>query len=124
MVAKPIYQYTPAAVADAIQRAGGSIAGAARLLGMPRQTLQSMRDRFAREATSPAVAPPAREPEADRLRAQVRAMAKELGVVGLMNTQFAIQGDDIHVLAGRRERAPEPAVGVGRLLRLGQPRPR
>jgi carbamoyl-phosphate synthase large subunit len=34
----------------------------------------------------------------DRLRAQVRAMALELGVVGLMNTQFAIQGDDIHVL--------------------------
>ncbi|MFO1423121.1 MAG: carbamoyl-phosphate synthase large subunit [Candidatus Competibacteraceae bacterium] len=34
----------------------------------------------------------------DRLRAQVRAMALELGVVGLMNTQFAIQGDDIYVL--------------------------
>jgi len=34
----------------------------------------------------------------DRLRVQVRAMALELGVVGLMNTQFAIQGDDIYVL--------------------------
>ncbi|HAS86316.1 MAG TPA: carbamoyl phosphate synthase large subunit, partial [Candidatus Competibacteraceae bacterium] len=34
----------------------------------------------------------------DRLREQVRAMALELGVVGLMNTQFAIQGDDIFVL--------------------------
>ncbi|MBS0601765.1 MAG: carbamoyl-phosphate synthase large subunit [Proteobacteria bacterium] len=34
----------------------------------------------------------------DRLRTQVRAMARELGVVGLMNTQFAIQGDDIFVL--------------------------
>ncbi len=34
----------------------------------------------------------------DRLRAQVAAMAKELGVVGLMNTQFAIQSDDIYVL--------------------------
>ncbi len=34
----------------------------------------------------------------DRLRDQVRAMALELGVVGLMNTQFAIQGDDIYVL--------------------------
>ena len=34
----------------------------------------------------------------DRLRDQVRAMALELGVVGLMNTQFAIQGDAIHVL--------------------------
>jgi carbamoyl-phosphate synthase large subunit len=34
----------------------------------------------------------------DRLREQVRAMALELGVVGLMNTQFAIQGDDIYVL--------------------------
>ena len=34
----------------------------------------------------------------DRLRDQVRAMALELGVVGLMNTQFAIQGDAIYVL--------------------------
>jgi carbamoyl-phosphate synthase large subunit len=34
----------------------------------------------------------------DRLREQVRAMALELGVVGLMNAQFAIQGDDIYVL--------------------------
>ena len=34
----------------------------------------------------------------DRLRAQIRAMALELGVVGLMNAQFAIQGEDIYVL--------------------------
>ncbi|MFN2308430.1 MAG: carbamoyl-phosphate synthase large subunit [Gammaproteobacteria bacterium] len=34
----------------------------------------------------------------DRMREQVRAMAKELKVIGLMNTQFAIQGDDIYVL--------------------------
>ncbi|MBK8751303.1 MAG: carbamoyl-phosphate synthase large subunit [Candidatus Competibacteraceae bacterium] len=34
----------------------------------------------------------------DRLRNQVRAMALELGVIGLMNTQFAIQGDDVYVL--------------------------
>ena len=34
----------------------------------------------------------------DRLREQVRQMALELGVVGLMNTQFAIKGDDIYVL--------------------------
>ncbi len=34
----------------------------------------------------------------DRLRAQIRAMALELGVVGLMNTQFAIQGENIYVL--------------------------
>jgi len=34
----------------------------------------------------------------DRLREQVRAMALELGVVGLMNTQFAIQGDALYVL--------------------------
>ena len=33
-----------------------------------------------------------------RLREQMRAMALELGVVGLMNAQFAIQGDDIYVL--------------------------
>ncbi|HRX69786.1 MAG: carbamoyl-phosphate synthase large subunit [Gammaproteobacteria bacterium] len=34
----------------------------------------------------------------NRLREQVRAMAMKLGVVGLMNTQFAIQGDAIYVL--------------------------
>jgi carbamoyl-phosphate synthase large subunit len=34
----------------------------------------------------------------DRLREQVRQMALELGVIGLMNTQFAIQGDNIYVL--------------------------
>ncbi len=34
----------------------------------------------------------------DRLREQVARMAKELKVVGLMNTQFAIQGDTIYVL--------------------------
>jgi carbamoyl-phosphate synthase large subunit len=34
----------------------------------------------------------------DRLREQVAQMAMELGVVGLMNTQFAIQGDNIYIL--------------------------
>ncbi|MFN7551224.1 MAG: carbamoyl-phosphate synthase large subunit [Pseudomonadota bacterium] len=34
----------------------------------------------------------------DELRRQVSLMARELGVVGLMNTQFAIQGEVIHVL--------------------------
>ncbi|MGY3038703.1 carbamoyl-phosphate synthase large subunit [Rhodanobacter sp. TND4EL1] len=34
----------------------------------------------------------------DELRRQVTAMAKELKVVGLMNTQFAIQGDTVYVL--------------------------
>jgi len=33
-----------------------------------------------------------------RLREQMRALALELGVVGLMNTQFAIQGEAIYVL--------------------------
>jgi carbamoyl-phosphate synthase large subunit len=33
-----------------------------------------------------------------RLREQIRAMAKALNVVGLMNTQFAIQDEDIYVL--------------------------
>ena len=33
-----------------------------------------------------------------RLREQMRGMALELGVVGLMNAQFAIQGDEIYVL--------------------------
>ncbi|CAA6811215.1 MAG: Carbamoyl-phosphate synthase large chain (EC [uncultured Thiotrichaceae bacterium] len=34
----------------------------------------------------------------DRMREQIVKMAKALGVVGLMNTQFAIKGDDIYVL--------------------------
>ena len=34
----------------------------------------------------------------DRLRDQVREMARALKVVGLMNTQFAVQGEDIFVL--------------------------
>lgn len=34
----------------------------------------------------------------DQIREQTRAMALELKVVGLMNVQFAIQGDDIYVL--------------------------
>lgn len=34
----------------------------------------------------------------DRLREQVRVMALELHVIGLMNVQFAIQGDKIYVL--------------------------
>ncbi len=34
----------------------------------------------------------------DDVRRQVREMALALGVVGLMNTQFAIRGDDIYVL--------------------------
>ena len=34
----------------------------------------------------------------EKLREQVRSIAKELGVVGLINTQFAIQGNEIYVL--------------------------
>jgi carbamoyl-phosphate synthase large subunit len=34
----------------------------------------------------------------DRMRDQIRRMALELNVVGLMNTQFAIKGDEIYVL--------------------------
>ena len=34
----------------------------------------------------------------DEVRKQIHAMALELGVVGLMNTQFAIQGNDIYIL--------------------------
>lgn len=34
----------------------------------------------------------------DRIREQVTKMAFALGVVGLMNTQFAVKGDDIYVL--------------------------
>jgi len=34
----------------------------------------------------------------DEIRNQTRAMAKGLGVIGLMNTQFAVRGEDIFVL--------------------------
>src|SRR5690606_26440950 len=34
----------------------------------------------------------------DEIRDQVRKMALELGVVGLMNVQMAVQGEDIYVL--------------------------
>ncbi len=34
----------------------------------------------------------------DAIREQVRAMAKELGVIGLMNVQLAIQDDEIYVI--------------------------
>ena len=34
----------------------------------------------------------------DRIREQIAMMAKELGVVGLMNTQFAVKGDEIYII--------------------------
>jgi len=34
----------------------------------------------------------------DEMRRQIRLMSLELGVVGLMNTQFALRGDDVYVL--------------------------
>jgi carbamoyl-phosphate synthase large subunit len=34
----------------------------------------------------------------DRMRHHIRDMALELGVIGLMNTQFAIKGEDIYIL--------------------------
>jgi carbamoyl-phosphate synthase large subunit len=34
----------------------------------------------------------------DEMRRQIRLMALELGVVGLMNTQFALRGNDVYVL--------------------------
>jgi carbamoyl-phosphate synthase large subunit len=34
----------------------------------------------------------------EEMRRQIRLMALELGVVGLMNTQFAVRGDDVYVL--------------------------
>ena len=36
--------------------------------------------------------------QVERLRAQTRALALELGVVGLLNIQFAIKSDTIYVL--------------------------
>ena len=46
-------------------------------------------------ALPPFSRPPAIEAE---LRRQTRLLARRLGVVGLMNVQYAIQGDDIYVL--------------------------
>ncbi|MCA1662736.1 MAG: carbamoyl-phosphate synthase large subunit, partial [Myxococcales bacterium] len=34
----------------------------------------------------------------DTISSQVKAIAKELGVVGLMNAQFAVKGDDVYLL--------------------------
>jgi len=34
----------------------------------------------------------------DKIREQIKLMAKELGVVGLMNTQVAVKGDDIYII--------------------------
>jgi len=53
----------------------------------------------------------------DRLREQVAAMARALKVVGLMNTQFAIQGEEIYVLevnprASRTVPFVSKAIGV------------
>ena len=53
----------------------------------------------------------------DRMREQVRQMALELGVVGLMNTQFAVQGDNIFILevnprASRTVPYVSKAIGV------------
>jgi carbamoyl-phosphate synthase large subunit len=53
----------------------------------------------------------------DRMREQVRKMALELGVVGLMNTQFAVQGEKIFILevnprASRTVPYVSKAIGV------------
>ena len=34
----------------------------------------------------------------DTIAAQVKALAKELGVIGLMNVQFAVKGDEVYLL--------------------------
>ncbi|MEX5392957.1 ATP-grasp domain-containing protein, partial [Enterobacter cloacae] len=34
----------------------------------------------------------------DEIREQVRKLALELGVIGLMNVQFAVKGDDIYLI--------------------------
>ncbi|HET6433159.1 carbamoyl-phosphate synthase large subunit [Dyella sp.] len=53
----------------------------------------------------------------DEMRRQVTAMAKELKVIGLMNTQFAIQGDTVFILevnprASRTVPFVSKAIGV------------
>ncbi len=56
-------------------------------------------------------------PVLDEVRAQVKAMAKALGVVGLMNTQVAIQGGEIYIIevnprASRTVPFVSKAVGI------------
>ena len=53
----------------------------------------------------------------DKIREQIKMMAKELGVVGLMNTQVAVKGDDIYIIevnprASRTVPFVSKAVGV------------
>ncbi|MGM0517193.1 MAG: carbamoyl-phosphate synthase large subunit [Pseudomonadota bacterium] len=53
----------------------------------------------------------------DRVREQIKAMARELNVVGLMNTQVAIQGDEIYIIevnprASRTVPFVSKAVGI------------
>ena len=55
--------------------------------------------------------------QVERLRVQTRALARELGVVGLLNIQFAIKGDTIYVLevnprASRTVPFVSKAIGV------------
>ena len=47
----------------------------------------------------------------EELTRQTKALAMELGVVGLMNVQYAIRGDTIYLLEvnPRASRAPNPA---------------
>ena len=52
----------------------------------------------------------------DELRRQTKVMAKELGVIGLMNVQFAVKGDDVYVLRQTFDgvdRALAEAAGYG-----------
>ena len=46
----------------------------------------------------------------DVMRAQTVAMAKELGVVGLMNVQFAVKGETVYILRGEPTCSPYGAV--------------
>ncbi|NNM00365.1 MAG: carbamoyl-phosphate synthase large subunit [Gammaproteobacteria bacterium] len=53
----------------------------------------------------------------DEIRRQVAQMATHLGVIGLMNTQFAVQGDDIYIIevnprASRTVPFVSKAIGV------------
>src|SRR5574340_665959 len=54
----------------------------------------------------------------DELRRQTIAMAKELNVIGLMNVQFAIQGDTVYVLeVNPRASRTVPYVSKAKMVR-------
>ena len=55
----------------------------------------------------------------NRIREQVEALALELNVIGLMNVQMAVQGEDVFVLeVNPRASRTVPRIAIGHSRRL------